>query len=444
MIAAGVAALGGADGIVLRLMPAVSLNSFELSRLAPSRCNVRWGSGAGNAAAGSGTAQQQQQQQGESALLPPTPYYNAAVLADVLLLPHQLQLEAAAAAAGGNGSVFRRALLLLKLWCQRRGLSEVGVLPLAVRSCYSSSSSSLNEAAPAASGSSAPGAAAQRMLDSAATVQAGGLSGHMLSWLLVAAVQRAGGGAAVSMTPLQLLRGALALLAERTLLARGGGVTLARDTSVPAELQRLVAANVGSAGRGRHGHATPCPAQGSVSRDAARTAARLDSQCSTLPPPPPAAEHRKAVVAATAAAAAASWSHSTAAGLPQAAARGGSLPLLLDPSGHANLAVGVPRSLVAAAAAAAARCLALLGSVKVEPEVVYGACFGPGCSGAVAALDYAWTLQVPLEQAASSSILAHSSSSILAHSSSSSSALGDEHPMRCVCAPTTAAAPRCQ
>jgi U3 small nucleolar RNA-associated protein 22 len=338
----GSAAAGfGQEGLVLRLLPAVGLDAFELSKLAPDRNNVRWVTAAGSSNSRKAAQQQQQQEQQQDLL--PTPHYNAGVLQDVLLLLGQQRLQAAAAAAGPK---FADALLLLKVWAQQQGIAVHGVLPADSRSCYPSSSSSSSSAALAA----------------AAAAQADGFSGYLLAQLLLAVLQQTGPGAAAAMSPLQQLRCALQLLADKQAWLKGG-LAVARDSSVPVELRLLQQAEQ------RQSAAAAAAVPGKVSKDQAKLQQKLQQQLQQLPPPAAAA----------------------------AAMRKAFDAVLLDCSGHLNLAAAVSKSTLQLAQLAAARSLAILNRADLEPDVVYGAVFRPG-RGLAGVFDYWWSAELPQQQ----------------------------------------------
>jgi hypothetical protein len=336
----------GPEGVVLRMLPAVGLDAFELSKLAPDRNNVRWVSSSKK------VAQQQQQVQDQDQNRLPTPQYNAGILQDVLLLLGQQRLQAAAAAAGPR---FTDALLLLKVWAQQQGIAVHGVLPTDSRSCYPSSSSSSSNAALAA----------------AATAQADGFSGFLLAQLLLAAVQQSGPGAAAAMTPLQQLRCALQLLADKQSWQKAG-VAVTRDSSVPVELRLLRQAE-------QRQSAAAAAVPGKVSKDQAKLQQKLQQQLQQLPAPAAAAVQRKAFDV-----------------------------VLLDSSGHLNLAAAVSKSALQLAQMAAARSLAILNRADLDPDAVYGAVFRPGL-GLAGVFDYWWSVELPQQQ---------------------QQQIGDQHPMR--------------
>jgi U3 small nucleolar RNA-associated protein 22 len=332
--AAAAAAGFGQEGLVLRLLPAVGLDAFEFSRLSADRNNVRWVTGASSSSSKK-TPEQQQQQQDVDLL--PTPHYNAGILQDMLLLLGQQRLQAAAAAAGPR---FADALLLLKIWAQQQGIPVHGVLR---------SNSSSRSAAPAAAAA-------------AAAAQADGFSGFLLAQLLLAALQQAGAGAAAAMSPLQQLRCALQLLVDTQSWSKAG-LTVQRDSSVPAELRLLQQAEQ------KQLNAAAEAVPGKVSKDHAKLQQKLQQQLQQLPAPAAAA----------------------------AAARKAFDVVLLDSSGHLNLAANVSKSTLQMAQMAAARSLAILNRADLEPDAVFGAVFRPA-QGLAGVFDYWWSVELPQQQ----------------------------------------------
>lgn len=346
--AAGAAGAFGAGGLVLRLLPVVGLDTFELAKLAPDRNNIRWVTAAGSSSSSKGAQQQQQpaagQQQdgGQEQQLLPTPQYNAAILHDMLLLVNASKQAAAAAAAGG--SRFVDALLLLKVWAEQHGLSSQGVLPAAGYACYEQQQQqqTMTTAPP--------------KLAAAAAVQADGLSGHLLAAVLTASLSQPG-SAAAAMSPLQQMRCALQVLANKAQWSKGG-LALPRDATVPVELRVLHQQQQQQAGAG----AVP----GKVSKDHARLQQKLQQQAQQLPPPPATGAVFRKQYDAT----------------------------LLDSSGHLNLAACVSSSMLQLAQRAAQQTLAVLSRTDLEPDAVYGAVFRLG-QGLTAVCDYAWTVELP-------------------------------------------------
>jgi U3 small nucleolar RNA-associated protein 22 len=332
---AAAAATGfGQEGLVLRLLPAVGLDAFELSKLSPDRNNVRWVTGASSSSSKKAPEQQQQQQDVD---LLPTPHYNAGILQDMLLLLGQQRLQAAAAAAGPR---FADALLLLKIWAQQQGIAVHGVLP---------SNSSSRSAA----------------LATAAAAQADGFSGFLLAQLLLVALQQAGAGAAAAMSPLQQLRCALQLLVDKKAWSKAG-LTVQRDSSVPAELRLLQQAE-----QKQQNAAAAAAVPGKVSKDHAKLQQKLQQQLQQLPAP--------------------------AAAAAAAAARKAFDVVLLDSSGHLNLAANVSKSTLQMAQMAAARSLAILNRADLEPDAVFGAVFRPA-QGLAGVFDYWWSVELPQQQ----------------------------------------------
>jgi U3 small nucleolar RNA-associated protein 22 len=332
--AAAAAAGFGQEGLVLRLLPAVNLDAFKLSKLSPDRNNVRWVTGASSSSSKKAPEQQQQQQDGD---LLPTPHYNAGIIQDMLLLLGQQRLQAAAAAAGPR---FADALLLLKVWAQQQGIAVHGVLP---------ADSSSRDAALAA----------------AAAAQADGFTGFLLAQLLLVALQQAGAGAAAAMSPLQQLRCALQLLADKKVWSKAG-LTVQRDSSVPVELRLLQQAE-----QKQQNVSAAAAVPGKVSKDHAKLQQQLQQQLQQLPAPPAAAA--------------------------AAAARKAFDVVLLDSSGHLNLAANVSKSTLQLAQMAAARSLAILNRADFEPDAVFGAVFRPA-QGLAVVFDYWWSVELPQQQ----------------------------------------------
>lgn len=343
---AAAAAAFGRTGLVVRLLPAVGLDCFELSKLAPTRNNIRWAHAAAGAANSSSTKLQAQQNAGQEP--PPTPHYNAAILQDVLLLLSSYKQQQASHAAGPR---FAEALVLFKVWAQQHGISACGVLPPAAYAYYGQP----QQQQAAGSVSSLPPPAA-------AIGQADGFSGYLLSAVLTAAVQKAG-AAAAAMSPLQLLKAALQLLADRQQWSKGGGMSLTRDSTVPGALrpsqqQQQVLSVV----------------EGKVSKDHAKLVQKLQQQLQTLPAPADApAAYKKAYSVS-----------------------------FLDSSGHLNLAASLSSTMLQMAQAAAQQSLALLNRQDMEPDAVYAAVFKPG-QGLARVFHYCWTVELPSEPGSSSS-----------------------------------------
>jgi U3 small nucleolar RNA-associated protein 22 len=387
--AAAVAAGAWPQGIVVRLLPVLGLDAFEVSRLAPDRNNVRWLTAAAAAAAAAaaggakrGAAAANGQQRGGKTdteaepQLPPTPHYNAAILADMLLLSSQHTQAAAAAAAGG--ARFVDALLLLKVWCQQHGVSSQGVLPSAIPACYGTHQQQQQQQQQQLQASAAPSP-----LAAAAAVQADAFSGHLLAALLSTALNQAGAASAAgAMTPLQQMRCALQLLADRAAWSKGA-LALPRDASVPPELRALHQQHSGDAAANAAAAGAAAPVPGQVSRDHAKLQAKLQQQAQQLPAPAPAAGVFRKQYDAT----------------------------LLDASGHLNLAAGVSAPLLQLAQRAAAQSLAVLARPDLEPDAGYAAGFRPG-AGLAQAFDYWWTVELP--------------------AAASTGQPGDQAPMRCV------------
>jgi len=363
--AAGAAAVAfGRAGLVVRLLPAVGLDCFELSKLAPTRNNIRWVHAAAAAANSSSTKLQAQQNAGQE--LPPTPHYNAAILQDVLLLLSSYKQQQASHAAGPR---FAEALVLFKVWAQQHGISVCGVLPPAAYAYYGQP----QQQQAAGSVSSLPPAAA------AAVGQADGFSGYLLSAVLTAAVQKAG-AAAAAMSPLQLLKAALQLLADRQQWSKGGGLSLTRDSTVPGALRPS---------QQEQQQQVLSVVEGKVSKDHAKLVQKLQQQLQTLPAP-----------------AAAPAAYKKAYGV-----------VFLDSSGHWNLAASLSSTMLQMAQAAAQQSLALLNRQDMEPDVVYAAVFKPG-QGLARVFHYCWTVELPSEPGSSSS------------SSSQQQPPGDQHAVR--------------
>lgn len=367
--AAAAAAAFGSAGLVLRLLPAVGLDCFDLTKLAPTKNNIRWAAAAATGGRSSGGkaagGQQQQQQHVGQQDLPPTPHYNTGVLQEALLLVSSNKQQQAVFA---GGTQFADALMLLKVWAQQHGVSTTGVLPPAAYACYSPQQQQQQQEA--------------SMLAAAATaVQADGFSGHLLSALLTAAVQKTG-PAAAAMSSLQLFKSALQLLSDKQQWVKGAGVGLDRDCSVPITIRQQ-----------QHKQQQQLTAlEGKVSKDHARLLQKLLQQQQALPAPTDApAGFRKAFDA-----------------------------VLLDGSGHLNLAAAVSSAQLQLAQAAAQQSVAVLNRQDLEPDAVFAAVFKPG-QGLARVFHYCWTVELPAQPGSSSS-----SGSV----GKQQQQPGDQHPMR--------------
>jgi U3 small nucleolar RNA-associated protein 22 len=265
---------------------------------------------------------------------------------DMLLLVSSHKQQQAVHAGGVR---FADALVLLKVWAQQHGLSTHGVLHPAAPACYGPQHSQHGQHKQEMAGS---------LLAAAATaVQADGFTGHLLSALLIAAVQRTG-EAAVSMSSLQLFKAALQLLADKQQWVKGAGVSHTRDSSVPAALRKQH--------QQHQQHQQTAAVEGKVSKDHARLLQKLQQQLQSLPAPTDtAAAFRKAYGA-----------------------------VLLDGSGHLNLAAGVSSTQLQLAQAVAQQSLSVLNRQSLDPDVVYAAVFKPG-QGLARVFHYTWTVELP-------------------------------------------------
>jgi hypothetical protein len=334
------AAAFGSSGLLLRLLPTVGLDCFEISKLTPSRNNIRWAA----AAAANSKAQQQQQQDAGQQDLQPTPHYNAGVLQDMLLLVNSNKQQQAVFAGGPR---FADALVLVKWWAQQHGVSTHGVLPPAAYACYGQQQQQQRQ-----QGS---------VLAAAATaVQADGFSGHLLSAVLTAAVQQTG-PAAAAMSSLQLFRTALQLLADRKMWAKVAGASLARDSSVPVSIRQQQQQQLTAVA-------------GKVSKDQEKLLQKLQQQQRSLPAP----------------------------GDTPAAFKKAYDVTFLDGSGHLNLAAAVSAAQLQLAQAAAQQSLNVMNRQNLEPDAVYAAVFKPG-QGLARVFHYCWTVELPDAPGSSSS-----------------------------------------
>lgn len=340
----------GSTGLILRLLPTVGLDCFDLAKLAPSRNNIRWAVPAPAGAIDSSSGKVVPQQQDGQQELPPTPHYNAGVLQDMLLLVSSHKQQQAVHAGGVR---FADALVLLKVWAQQHGLSTHGVLHPAAPACYGPQHSQHGQHKQENAGG---------LLAAAATaVQADGFTGHLLSALLIAAVQRTG-ETAISMSSLQLFKAALQLVADKQQWVKGAGASLTRDSSVPAALRKQ-----------HQQHQQTAAVEGKVSKDHARLLQKLQQQLQSLPAPTDtAAAFRKAYGA-----------------------------VLLDGSGHLNLAAGVSITQLQLAQAAAQQSLSVLNRQSLDPDVVYAVVFKPG-QGLARVFHYTWTVELPDSSGSSS------------------------------------------
>jgi hypothetical protein len=243
--------------------------------------------------------------------------------------------------------------MLLKVWAQQHALTAQGVLPAAAYACYGQQQQQQQQQQ------------GGNMLATAA-VQADGFSGHLLAALLLAAVQKVGDAAAV-MSPLQLMRSALQLLADKKQWGgKGGGLSLARDASVPAALRQQQSPSAATAAAGA--------VEGKVSKDHARLVQKLQQQQLLLPAPSDAAALYSKAYDVT----------------------------LLDSSGLLNLAAAVSSTQLQLAQAAAQQSLAVLDTPGLEPDAVYAAVFKPG-QGLTRVFHYCWTVKLPHDPSATSS-----------------------------------------
>lgn len=361
LLPGGAAAAGfGAEGLVIRLLPVVGLNAFEMTKLSPDRNNVRWAAGSSSSSSRKESSIQQQQQQSEQQQqqdLLPTPHYNAGILQDMLLLVNQQRLQQFAAAAGPK---FVDALLLLKIWAHQRGLNAHGCVPAA---------SSSNATATATA---------------AAAAQADAFSGYLLVQLLLAAMQQVGLSAAAAMSPMQQLRTVLQLITEKQYwgIKGAGGIALPKDQTVPLELRLLHQQEQ------QQQQQQSAAVAGKVSKDQVKLQQKLQQQLQQLP----------------------------AAAVAPAAFKKAYDVVVLDASGHLNLAANLSKSSLQLAQLAAQRSLQLLDRQDVDADVVYSALFGSG-QGLAGVFDYWWTVEVPV-----------SSSSVEQQQQQEDA--GDQHPAR--------------
>jgi hypothetical protein len=159
------------------------------------------------------------------------------------------------------------------------------------------------------------------------------------------------------MSSLQLFKAALQLLADKQQWVKGAGVSLSRDSSVPAALRKQ---------QQHHQPQQTTAVEGKVSKDHARLLQKLQQQVQTLPAPSgTAAVFRKAYGA-----------------------------VLLDGSGHLNLAAGVSSAQMQLAQAAAQQSLSVLNRQSLDPVAVYAAVFKPG-QGLARVFHYYWTVELP-------------------------------------------------
>jgi U3 small nucleolar RNA-associated protein 22 len=361
------AAVEGLQGVILQLLPVVGLDAFDITKLAPDRNNVRRVAASSSSSKKKAAQNQQQQGQEQQEMLLPTPAYNAGVLQDMLLLLGSKKLQQAAAAAGPR---FADAAVLLKVWAVQQGLACHNVLPAASYVCCSGGAAASGQATPSAACSAAAAGAVSE-------AQADGLSGHVLTVLLLLAVQQVGAAAAAAMSAVQQFRCALQLLTDKQAWSKAT-LSLPLDPEVPVQLQKQ-----------QQPAAAAQP--GSVSKDHSRLVQKLQQQLQRLPPPAAAADVFRKQFDVT----------------------------LLDSSGHLNLAVSVSSTALQLAQQAAQRAVEILNGQNLEPSLVIAALFSAD-RGLAGVFDYWWTVELPNESGGSSATA----------SSSSSSMPGDQHPMR--------------